>query len=194
MMLIWFCFLAVGASAQTSQTLQCEDWQIGAQALWDGPVLGTGKEIGDVNCGETVTLLSPIMAMTKIRTREGKEGYVPGRYFGLKSNPIKQGKPRSQKVDKKLQKITNQHPEWPANMVEAVRRHEVVVGMTYQMLVASIAGAFYLSNNETHTERHVYNQIHYGPCGCLSDAFHLSYFIGYVYLEDGIVTSYQTSY
>jgi hypothetical protein len=192
---------ALPISAQNVQTVQCEDSQVGAQALWDGPVLSTSKEAGLVNCGESVTILSPVEQMTKIRTKDGKEGYVPGRYFGFKEG--KEGyvpgryfgfKVKPSRGDKNFQKIQSKHPDWSPAIVEAVMHHQVVVGMTYDMLHDSIGG-IPVHVNETHLAGgHTSTQLVYEPCDCASDLLSSWHFSGYVYLEDGIVTAFQTTY
>src|ERR1039458_10436941 len=66
-----------------SAIIQCENSEkestIDSIMVWKKAV--NAKEItGTVACGESVRILSPLNPYTKVRTQDGKEGYVAGRY------------------------------------------------------------------------------------------------------------------
>ena len=86
------------------------------------------------------------------------------------------------------------HPSWSYETIQAVLLHEIVIGMDYDTLHASIGGVP-THINETHLPGgHTSTQLVYVPCNCWTDLVSSWHFTGYVYLEDGIVTAFQTTH
>jgi hypothetical protein len=192
------------ATAQTKPDglptpIQCDKWEPRVAFWEDSKAI---RNIGSVACDESVTVLSGLDQMTRVRTQDGKEGYIAGRVLGYVGPQFKDVAPPSSigapqrkqsRGDKKFVKIEGQHPDWSPATVEAVMHHQVVVGMNYDMLRASI-GNWPLHVNTTYLQGgHTSVQLVYDICNCITDALHFTYFYGYVYLEDGIVTAIQTS-
>jgi hypothetical protein len=80
-------------------------------------------------------------------------------------------------ADARAQRIAKSHPDWKPDGVAIVACHEYAVGMTADMLRASLGRPEQV--NTTQTAGSTHEQWVYG-----SD---------YIYVDDGIVSSYQTS-
>src|SRR2546427_9183280 len=159
------------ATSQTKQTaskqpdakstvVSCKDsdktWFKGEVELWDTPnpaVLGidqkVGVRVGAVGCGESVTVLSDLNPMTRIRTKNGLEGYLPGGYVGM-SVPkrsaetealLKKARKFQKRYDKEQElgrKVCKKHPTWSQTICLQVSQHRIWIGMDLDMLRESV--------------------------------------------------------
>jgi len=79
------------AMAQDTKNITCADYESSAVLWADQNMQGVmqGGEIEEIKCGEAVAVLSgpsKNFAQTiRVRTKDGREGYVPGRFLGFAS-------------------------------------------------------------------------------------------------------------
>jgi hypothetical protein len=200
-MLMIICLLwAVNVSAQEkSVAVNCPHEESNI-TVWDNPALPLAKEVGfTLKCGETVVVLgnpSP-GSLIKIRTDNGKEGYVAGWALGVFDSKMQKFEySKVQKQNKKVQKACAKHPEWSHDTCLLVSQHRVAVGMDAEMIQTSIGTPCHV--NTTYREGHRDEQLVYinfeGDNSCLFQPLGWHGFNGYVYLENGVVTSIQTEY
>ena len=126
------------AMAQDTKNITCSSYEVSAY-LWPDENM-QGRDLGTIPCGEPVTMLSGLsknVAQTiKVRTKEGKEGYVTGRFLGLAS-ASSQPNNKAAKFDKRVKIVCSKHIGWSEAQCAAVAQHRVLIGMTGEMVIAA---------------------------------------------------------
>lgn len=179
------------ASNGETETITCNGSETSA-VLWADQNM-RGGEIGIVQCGDAVTLLSGpsknFFQTVEIRTNDGRVGYVPGRFVGVASATYKLHKVDA-KFEKRKKKICNEHIGWSEAQCAAVAGRNALVGMTGEMVRAAWGRPHRVST--TYTAGHTLEQWEFG-----NDALYYrgrkmwgaSY--SFVYLDNNIVTAIQ---
>lgn len=195
-------FLAINLSAQQkSVTVNCgkEETKI---TVWDNSYLSLAKELGTVQCGEKVTVLTDASrgSLVRIRTENGSEGFIPERAVSVSTQRANEKQAaKTQKQNEKLQaaseKVCAKHPAWSNESCLLVSQHRVAVGMEGDMVRGSIGIPCHV--NTTYREGgHRDDQLVYidraYDDSCLLQPLGWHGFNGYIYLEDGVVTLIQT--
>jgi hypothetical protein len=224
-------------SHEKAAIVHCEDWfKSLSKSLHEEavvPILNTSDPeiikadpkktfIGNVPCGESLTLLSDLSMFTKVRSKQGVEGYMRGTFLGLPESKeqsdlnkqvaglvkdsdkiLKQADKTERESEKLLrggEKICAQNLSWSADDCVRISQHQMWVGMDWHMLYKSVGrphhiNTTYLAGGHS-SQQLVFEKSPAGdsdPGDVITDLFTSNRFFGYVYCEDGIVTAIQAS-